>query len=310
MRHQQNQYFMEYSLALILVAIGITGGLTRMAPESAEAFYDVPEKPSKTVTMGAGGLTSSVMAAAMPEQNPGEHDEIIGSSWTGNVPVSLQPEYFSLSKVQLRLSDGGRLMLIEYPVDLALGLESMGTTGVTEKYAEAIRRISDQLAALHRISPEDAQALTRLSEAGYKVSRNLADINTALINLNSDTVEMNEPIQVPKEALTKDLASLDAAWTEVSRSRALSDPAVKLLVENAYHGVRDTILGVRTRLNAVHDVSGEIPFGSHDALINPAESGNAASNLAEDVAEAIRDNRQEPGNVCVMPILVNRIQCQ
>lgn len=310
MRHQQNQYFMEYSLALILVAIGITGGLTRMAPESAEAYYDVPEKPSKALTMGTGGLTTSVMAAAMPETNPREHDEIVGSSWTGNVPISLQPEYFALSRVQLQLADGGRLMLIEYPVDLALGLESMGTTGVTEKYAEAIRRVADQLATQHRISPEEAQALTRLSKAAYKVSRNLADINTALINVNSGTVEMNEPVQVPREALAKDLASLEAAWTEVSRSRALSDPAIKLLVENAFEGVRDTVLGVQTHLKTVHGVSGMVPFGSHDALMSPAEAGNAASNLAEDVAEAIRVNRQEPGNVCVMPQLTNRIQCQ
>lgn len=72
-----------------------------------------------------------------------------------------------MSSVALSLADGSEITIDEIPNDLAMSVETVGADGTTDLLASAMTQLADKLLQAGQITPDQANAIRNLSNAGH-----------------------------------------------------------------------------------------------------------------------------------------------
>ncbi len=187
----KGQSLSEYLLLGGLITIVSIAALLMLAGDFSASL---PELLDRIFNGGGNGLASSAMANA-------------SSKSSSSYLPSQYAETEGLGPVQFTLSNGSTITLEEYPRDIPSVVETAGGNGTTEILLANLEEIIRQLIEAEEITPEQANSLMDLSNAGHEVAFVQKEYEDILIstpdfgNLNADGTLVIETLNTEGETV-------------------------------------------------------------------------------------------------------------
>lgn len=170
MKKQAGQSLTENTLILAVVTIAAIGGLGMLGNTLSDQFSGMINKNNNAPVTGGSGQGQVVL----------QNSPVVNGGLTPT------PGSYNL---QITLRNGQVMSIPNYPGDLAATIETSGANGTTEKLAQTLRVMADQLLQSGEISQQQADILKNLSNSGFKA----ADMQTTLADLLNNGMSGNSP---------------------------------------------------------------------------------------------------------------------
>lgn len=148
-RKASGQTLSEYGIIGVLLALIAVVPLTMLGGNIGQLFEGLmPKRASLPVPQVAG--------------TPSAAGNLLGGASNGSTAGT--------GTLKITLTSGKEITLENYPTDLPKSIETAGTNGTTRLMADSMKALVDELLAAGEISPQEAQKLTVLANAGHALA--------------------------------------------------------------------------------------------------------------------------------------------
>ncbi|MBY0405935.1 MAG: hypothetical protein K2X66_18680 [Cyanobacteria bacterium] len=145
--------------------------------------YALPLGLIAVVVLIGAGLVGGNLTQWMPSMANGSIKNDGNSKSLRLRPLGSNP---FTKTVQVTLSDGTQLQLENYPTDIKSLLETLGPNGTTDLLADSLKALAKQLLAQGKITPDQANQLSNLSNSGHSWAKTLGIFEDAVAGSTAD----------------------------------------------------------------------------------------------------------------------------